>query len=117
MKMGPLRPLPAVTKRQGQRRIDQAEKKRMKDPDSRARIQTIDRTRLGSVHLKGKISDMEVVGVAKHIPSNWVDVAAVLRRAVNASSDSSSEEEYASDIPEEPTYVTKLILTNLGAKT
>jgi hypothetical protein len=110
MKMRPLRPLPAVVEMRPQKRVDRADKKkkRMKDPDSRARIRTIDMTRWGSVHLKGKFLDMEVVAV-QHPPNDQVGVAAVLERVVDASSDSSSDEESAIDIPEKHTYTTEPI--------
>ena len=52
---------------------------------------------------------MEVVGPVQHLPGDRIDVAADVERAADASSDSSSEEEFITDIPEEPTNTSEPI--------
>ncbi|KAG5727721.1 hypothetical protein E4T56_gene20741 [Termitomyces sp. T112] len=69
MRMRPLHPLPppnedkkVLSKGKGGK-----VKKKVRDPDTRARRRTIDMTRYGSVYLKGMFLDMELMGVRSEL--------------------------------------------------
>ncbi|KAF8888104.1 hypothetical protein BD779DRAFT_1611399 [Infundibulicybe gibba] len=75
VRMRPEKPLPVVLDQKptkvgkkrkpwdGDKVEEKAKKRKLKNPDSRARRRTIDMTRWGSVHLKGMFLDLEVQGV------------------------------------------------------
>lgn len=70
-------------------------KKRVKDPDTRARRQVIDMPKYGSTHLKGMFLDLEVTGSSRRSPPAGV-------KDVVSSSDSDSEDEVVSLPPVKP---------------
>jgi hypothetical protein len=90
VKIRPERPLPRPTEIRAKKRVDGEKKvkKRVKDPDRRARRRTIDMTRWGSVHLKGVFLDADIVAAAGDGVSN---VSADLELDANASSESGTE--------------------------
>jgi hypothetical protein len=77
---------------------EKKKKKRVKDPDTRARRRTIDVTRWPSVHLKGMFLGMEMVGTR---PDN--SIGAVADVVVESDeSESESEEEVVEEVEEVP---------------
>jgi hypothetical protein len=90
VKMRPERPLPPLTEIRDKKRVDGEKKvkKRVKDPDCRARRRTIDMTRWGSVNLKGVFLDADIVAAAGDGMGN---VSANLELGANDSSESGTE--------------------------
>ena len=105
VKMRPARPLPPATELHDKKRADgegKKKRKRVKDPESRARRRTIDMTRWGSVYLKGSFLAMEVVGAGRQDANKPLNVATDLELAAGTSSDSGTEtESEAADVPVE----------------
>ncbi|KAG6810476.1 hypothetical protein H0H92_011711 [Tricholoma furcatifolium] len=100
VRMRPDHPLPPPNEEKekarlkGKKSLDEGERKkkrRMKEPDSRARRRTIDVTRYGSVHLKGMFLDMEVMGTKPEGHLERVHEVEV----VSQSSETESEEDEA----------------------
>ncbi|KAF9458871.1 hypothetical protein BDZ94DRAFT_1300909 [Collybia nuda] len=75
-------------------------RKRVKDPDVRARRRTIDVTRWGSVHLKGMFLDMDVVGTKVDIDMGVAAAATVESDIVN--DDDSEDSEMIEEIEVQP---------------
>ncbi|KAF8224863.1 hypothetical protein L208DRAFT_1444296 [Tricholoma matsutake] len=102
LKIRPVRPLPPTTEMRSQKhgdREDKKKKKRVKDPDCMARRRTIDMTRWGSVHLKGALLDMKVIGPVRHDPIEPRNAVTAMAAAASDDGRSESESEHA-ELPE-----------------
>ncbi|KAH9479173.1 Nucleolar protein 8 [Psilocybe cubensis] len=100
VKMRPSHPLiePVEVKKPKKTKTDDKglkKKKRIKDPDSRARRKTIDMTKYGSTHLKGMWLDLEVSGSSRKSPPREFELSS----SSSSSRSSESDDEPAAIIP------------------
>ncbi|KAG6889795.1 hypothetical protein C0992_004060 [Termitomyces sp. T32_za158] len=118
MRLRPLHPLPPTNEvKNGLSKGKGGKvKRKVREPDTRARRRTIDMTRYGSVHLKGMFLDMEMMDVGKGRERKGLEVEAVGDEFHESDTETIQEEEEIEVAAKEVTEEAEKSLTSEVAK-